>query len=293
MEVIILSYQRDRIVETEQLTMPFWDDVSGVVRGYRIFTACRTVNGKIFRLEDHLDRLYTSSERIFMKPPMEREKISGLLEEVIEKNNSASPGKDFLVQIIFSGGLEGDSMKQSGKGAHLYVAVKNLNTPTKDQIENGVALATFPHQRIYPGVKLMNYIGAIVAHHTTVVEHDAIDTLFIDPMDNSTILEGSTFSIFFVNKPGELITPPLDGRILDSVTRRVVLELTANIPEFRVKEDTIRISDLAQMKESFIASTTRSVLPVKRIDNHIIASGAPGPVTMRLHKVFNEYMNNY
>ncbi len=280
-------------METEKLTMPFWDDMSGVVRGYRIFTACRTINGKIFRLEDHLDRLYSSSNRIFMKPPMERDRITGLLQEVIDRNISVHPGTDFLVQIIFSGGLEGDSMKQSGKGAHLYIAVKNLNTPTKEQIQKGVALATFPHQRMYPGVKLMNYIGAIVAYHTTVVEHNAIDTLFLDPLDNSTILEGSTFSIFFVNKTGELITPPLDGRILDSVTRRVVLELSSNMPELSVHEDTIKISDLPEMEESFIASTTRSVLPVQRIDNQVIASGAPGPITKNLSNVFNEYMNHY
>lgn len=273
--------------------MPFIDDISGTIRGYRIFTACRTVNGKIFRLEDHLERLYSSSEKIFMKPPMSKEELRPLLDEVVAKNLDARPDANFFIQIIFSGGLEGESMKQSGRGAHLYVAVNPLKTPSEAQISAGVALATFPHQRLYPGVKLMNYVGAIVAHQTVVRQRDAWDVIFVDPVDNNTILEGSTFTIFFVDGSGNLLTPPLDGRILDSVTRRVVMEIANKMLDTGLMEQEVGLGDLREMSEVFIASTTRSILPVSRVDNHEICQSTPGPVTGALMRAFNEYLENF
>ena len=97
-----------------------------------------------------------------------------------------------------------------------------------------MALATFPHQRMLPDVKLLNYVGAVVAFQTVVPEHDAYDVLFVDPHDRRTILEGSTFTIYFVTSDGTIITPPLDGRILDSITRRQSLKcsIAAAISEF-------------------------------------------------------------
>jgi branched-chain amino acid aminotransferase len=267
--------------------------VSGTIRGYRIFTACRTVNGKIFRLNDHLERLYSSSEKIHMKPPMERDQLIPLLGDVVRKNQELDPEANFFIQIIFSGGLDGDSMKQSGRGAHLYVAVNPLKTPSEAQISAGVALATFAHQRLYPGVKLMNYIGAIVAHQTVAREKEAMDVLFVDPSDHETILEGSTFTIFFVDRLGKLVTPALDGRILDSVTRRVVMEIAAQRSEFETIERDVGIGELPEMKEAFIASTTRSVLPVNRIDRQRIGTGAPGPVTSLLMNLFRDYLDNH
>ena len=73
---------------------------------------------------------------------------------------------------------------------------------------------------MYPDVKLLNYVGAILAHQTVVPTQDAFDVLFVFPPDQQTILEGSTFTMFFIDPQGDIVTPPLDGRILDSITRR-------------------------------------------------------------------------
>jgi branched-subunit amino acid aminotransferase/4-amino-4-deoxychorismate lyase len=224
---------------------------------------------------------------------MSKEELRPLLDEVVAKNLDARPDANFFIQIIFSGGLEGESMKQSGRGAHLYVAVNPLKTPSEAQISAGVALATFPHQRLYPGVKLMNYVGAIVAHQTVVRQRDAWDVIFVDPVDNNTILEGSTFTIFFVDGSGNLLTPPLDGRILDSVTRRVVMEIANKMLDTGLMEQEVGLGDLREMSEVFIASTTRSILPVSRVDNHEICQSTPGPVTGALMRAFNEYLENF
>jgi branched-subunit amino acid aminotransferase/4-amino-4-deoxychorismate lyase len=289
----IISYQRNGYVPTSQLCLPFLDDISGTIRGYRIFTACRTVNGRIFRVDDHLERLYHSAESIYMQPPLPPEELREILERLVSKNREQVPGVDFHVEVIFSGGLAGNSMRQSGQGAHLYIAVQVLERPPDDLYRQGVALATFHHQRLWPDVKLLNYVGAIIGHQTVVPQHGAYDVLFVDPSDRETILEGSTFTVFFVRPGGTIETPPLDGRILDSITRRVILEVLGPHNGWDIQEIPITVDGVGSFSEAFIASTTRNVLPVVRINSTTIGSGHPGPVTRNVMQAFDEYVERY
>jgi branched-chain amino acid aminotransferase len=289
----IISYQRDHFVPTSELTFPFADDISGTIRGYRVFTACRTYRDKIFRLEDHLDRLYNSASIIHMKPPLEREQLRERLQEAVEKNRSAGLTGDLLIDIIFSGGLAGSTMRQSGRGGFLYIAVQELEPPSPEAYARGMALATHPHQRIYADVKLLNYVGAILAHQTVVPRFEADDVVFVNPSDHQTILEGSTFTVFFVNASGELLTHPLDGKILDSITRRVVLELLRPRREFTVREIPVVVNQIPSLREAFLVSTSRNVVPVTRIDAALIGNGTPGPITREIRDIFHAYLESY
>ncbi|MGC8658089.1 MAG: aminotransferase class IV, partial [Desulfomonilaceae bacterium] len=289
---MMLSFQRDHFVNSEDLVFPYCDDISGTLRGYRIFTACGTVNGKIFRLEDHLNRLYKSAEQIYMQPPCSRVELTQILSDLVDRNQRIS-SENQIIDIIFSGGLKDETMKQSGKGAHLYVVAQPMVTPPLEFYENGVTLATFSHQRMLPGVKLLNYIGAVIAHQTVVPKYQAYDTVFICPQDNKTILEGSTFSVFFVLKDGEIVTPPMDGRILDSVTRRVLLELLRPSKNITITEEPVTLDQFPDFEEAFLASTSRNVLPVIKLDDRVIGTGKPGPVTKEVMSILNEYIRAY
>ena len=273
--------------------MPYDDDISGTIRGYRIFTACRTYRGKIFRLEDHLDRLYTFAAAIYMKPPLSRDSMRNLLLDLVDRNLKLVTKADLLIDVVFSGGLAGSTMKQSGQGAHLYVVVQELVPLPAACYERGMVLATFPHQRMYADVKLLNYVGAILGHQTVVPEFEADEVLFVDPADRATILEGSTFTVFFVESTGRIVTPPLDGRILDSITRRVVLEILKPRHEFKVQEIPVLLDQISSFPEAFLASTTRNVVPVTRINSSVIGTGRPGPITAAVMNLFREYLDAY
>ncbi len=288
----IISYQRDQFVPSSELSFPFFDDISGTLRGYRVFTACRTVRGKIFRLEDHLDRLYHSASGIHMKPPVDIEALKKIMAELVDRNVKSGVQDDLVIDIIFSGGLAGNTMKKSDNGAYLYIAVQLLEAPPDEQYEKGIALATFPHLRICPDIKLLHYIGAIMAHQTVVPTTGAEEVLFVDPSDRQTILEGSTFTIFFVNSDGEVLTPPLDGKILDSITRKVVLEILQQ-QNVKTLEIPVLLSQVNSLAESFIASTTRNVLPVTRIDSTIVGNGKPGPITESIIGSVKTYLDAY
>ncbi len=292
-EFPIISYQRDHFVPTSELTFPFADDISGTIRGYRVFTACRTYREKIFRLKDHLDRLYNSASIIHMTPPVDRDRLEQLLTEAVKRNRAAGLAGDLLIDIIFSGGLAGATMKQSGRGGFLYMAIQELEPPPPEVYEKGLALATHPHQRIYADVKLLNYVGAILAHQTVVRQFETDDVVFIDPSDNQTILEGSTFTVFFVNAAGELLTHPLDGSVLDSITRRVVLELLRPRSEFTVREVPIYVNQVPSLREAFLVSTSRNVVPITRIDATLIGNAKPGPITRVIMNAFQEYLESY
>jgi branched-chain amino acid aminotransferase len=228
-----------------------------------------------------------------MQPPMDREPLKELLQELVSRNLQLQDTSDLLIDVIFSGGLDGSSMMQSGRGAHLYMAVQVLIPPPAECYEKGVALATFPHMRMYPDVKLLNYMGAIMAHQTVVPLHNAYDAVFTHPPDGRTILEGSTFTVFFVNSLGEALTPPLDGKILDSVTRRVIFEIARQQKDLQILEAEITLSDISEFSEAFMVSTTRNVLPVIRINDQIIGSGEPGPVTHKIVGLMNEYIADF
>jgi branched-subunit amino acid aminotransferase/4-amino-4-deoxychorismate lyase len=184
-------------------------------------------------------------------------------------------------------------MVQSGSGAHLYIAVEKLVPPPSEAYEKGVALATFAHQRLCPDVKLLNYIGAVIAHQTVVPAQNAFDVLFTCPPDGKTILEGSTFSVFFVNGNGEIRTPPLDGRILGSVTRRALFDVAAESNGFTIREAEVSLDELSSFPEAFLASTTRNAVPIVRIDSRVIGAGVPGPVTKKVMKLLDDYVSSY
>ena len=160
---------------TEELVFPYWDDIGGTIRGYRVFTACRTVRGKVFRLEDHLDRLYDSASAIYMTPPMPRDDLRLLVNELVVKNRELDDREELLLDIVFSGGLQGATLKKAPSGAHLYIIAQPLVPPTPESYQTGVALATFAHQRMYADIKLLNYVGAVLAHQTVVPQHTAYD----------------------------------------------------------------------------------------------------------------------
>jgi len=205
----------------------------------------------------------------------------------------AGPQRDLLIDVIFSGGLAGNTMKQSGEGAHLYVAVQPMEPPPPEVYEKGVSLATLPHLRLCPDVKLLNYIGAVLGHQTVVPQHSAWDVLFVDPQDHHTVLEGSTFTVFFVDPQGDILTPPLNGRILDSITRRVVIEVCSKQPDLAIREVPVMLDRAMEFPEAFLASTTRNVVPVTQLDDTVIGKGLPGPVTKKVMQALEEYIDSY
>ena len=286
----IYSYANGEFVLTNDLSINVSQDMLGTFRGYRIFTSCRTLNkGNVFRLENHIERLFSSAQILEMQLPHNAEKLREIIFALVNKN---SPADDMIMQIMYSGGSLKPGTMVPNQPAHLYIVASPLTSPPDLWYQDGISLASFVYQREWPEVKLLSYIGAVVANQTVVQHYKADDALFVSPLDNNTILEGTTFSIFVVDQHDHLLTPPLDGTILDGITRKVILDL-AKSNDIQVSEKNIMLSNLGAIKEMFFASSTRNVVPVVRVDKQIIGDGKPGYLTNRMGLLMKSYQASY
>ena len=275
---------------TNKLALPVKEDLIGTFRGFRIFTACRTLpNGKIFRLEDHINRLFSFAKVIHMKLPHNKNELKEIIREVITKNNRESG--ELLLEIIYSGGKAASNGITPVGETLLYILVLPLNLPPEKWYQQGIKLASFPYQRQWPEVKFLNYVGAVIDNQTVVKKYGADEALFLSPDGKNIVLEGTTFN-FFVVKKGIVFTHALDGKILPGITRKVILEL-AHKEGVEVKETNFSLNELAEMNEAFITSSTRNIVPVIRVDNIIIGNGKPGELTLKLAEIFKKYQINY
>src|SRR3989338_10127060 len=174
----MLSYSNGTYVPTQELALPVASDPIGTFRGYRIFTAARTVRGKVFQLDDHLNRIFNSAAALYMELPHTKDELQRIVEETVS-NNWEESGGDLLVEIMLSGGKAALKRIAPAGMADLYVIIFPLKLPPHEWYTNGVTLATFPFQRQFPEVKLLNYVGGVIAHQTVVKKFRADEALFV------------------------------------------------------------------------------------------------------------------
>jgi branched-subunit amino acid aminotransferase/4-amino-4-deoxychorismate lyase len=251
----IYSYDNGKFVLTNDLTINVSQDMLGTFRGYRIFTSCRTLNkGNVFRLDNHIERLLSSAQKLEMQLPHNAKKLREIILGLVTKNSLAG---DMLLQIMYSGGSPKPGTMVPNQPAHLYILASPLTPPPDLWYQDGISLASFVYQREWPEVKLLSYIGAVV-----------------------------------VDQHNHLLTPPLDGTILDGITRKVILDL-AQANDIQVSEKPIMLSNLSAIKEMFFASSTRNVVPVVRVDKQIIGNGKPGYLTNHMGLLMKSYQDSY
>ena len=285
----MISYANGKFLPTEKIAIPIADDYLGFKCGYRIFTSSRTINHKFFRIDDHIDRLISSAHDINMNIEISKNEISHLIKETILKNKEIND--EFIIFIFFSGGPPEPMTLKPSEAAHLYIIVNPLILPPLEWYENGITVATFPYQRQFPTVKLLNYVGSINAHQTVIPKYKAQEGLFISPDNNDTILEGTTFSFFAVDN-NTIITRPEDEYILGSITRRVIMEIIKQ-NDLNFIEKKIKVSDLKSMKEAFLASSIRGIVPITKVNDMKIGDGNPGEQTLSLMNYYKKNQENY
>jgi branched-chain amino acid aminotransferase len=242
----MLAIYDGELMEADEVLVPATDD--GLLRGDGVFEVVRLYDGRPFALDDHIERMGRSAANLrlpFAAGPV-RADIAALLE-------AAAPG-DGVVRVLVT------------RGGRRIGFLEPLPKPSET-----VALqtVTFAPTRILDGVKSLSYSANMLATRLAA-EQGADEALLVTP--HGRVLEGPTSSFFCSLDGGTLITPPLSDHVLDSITRRRVLE------ECEIDERPIAVEDLAAVHEAFLASTTREVQPVRSIDGRGLPS-APGPLS--------------
>ena len=254
----------------------------GLLYGDGVFEGIRAYNGRIFRLDEHLDRLYDSAKTIALEVPIAKAEMGDAIREVLRRNNL----RDAYIRPIVTRGLGdlGLDPRKCLKPTVIIVAVE-WGAMYGDLYEKGltgvtVSIRRNPAEALPPNVKSLNYLNNILAKIEANCK-GGDEAIFFDT--NGYLAEGSGDNLFVV-KNGEIVTPPTLNN-LRGVTRLVALECAADLG-ITVVERNMGYFDLYTADEVFVTGTAAEVGPIVVIDGRTIGSGRPGPVTRQLMSAF-------
>lgn len=247
------AFINDQFIEEEKAVLHFRD--LSVMRGYGIFDFFKVVSGMSLFLDDHLNRFFRSAEEMQMKIEYSKEELKSIIDELLKRNETTDIG----VRLTLTGGYSPDSYQLSKP--NFIISLHSFLLPAPEQFERGIKLITHEHQRQLPQVKTIDYLMAIWLQ-PQIKQRNADDVLY---HHKGFITECPRANIFLVTKENTIVTP--SNNILKGIIRMKTLQLAKE--EFEVEERDISTNELQSAKEVFITSTTKSVLPVVQIDEHI------------------------
>lgn len=240
-----------------------------IQRGYGIFDYLRVVNNKPLFVEDHLDRLYQSAAIMHMEVPQSKESILKIVLELVAKNDMPYSG----LKLIVSGGDSSDGY--SLEKPRLTIIQQPLPVPSNSFSVNPFILMSHPFQRQLPQVKTTDYLMAIYLQPKLKAfgGHDILYT------NDGMLRECPRSNFFLISEQGHIVTPKDD--ILKGITRKNILA-SARENGIEVEERPIALEEIKTAKGAFIASSTKRIIPISKIDESVIATDSP-----ILEKVFN------
>ena len=249
----------------------------GLQRSYGVFEYIRKYNSKFFRFSNHFERFVNSAGMLRLEIPYSETEIFELSDQLVNKSNLLNPA----IKIILTGGVTDDYIFR--KPGFIIIAEELRLYPSK-LFEEGIKLLTMEFQRELPAVKSTNYMNEIRLTHLKI-ERGVADFLYTT---NNKITECPRSNIF-IFKNEKLITPQKD--ILPGITRQIVIELARNT--YSVEEKVITKDELFAADEVFITSTSKGIMPVVKVDDHLIGNGNIGKNTKVLTNTFYEYTQSY
>ncbi|MFQ5898294.1 MAG: branched-chain-amino-acid transaminase [Candidatus Methylomirabilia bacterium] len=257
----------------------------GFLYGDGVFEGIRAYNGRVFRLEEHLDRLWQGAQTIQLQIPLSRDELRAALLETLRVNGL----RDAYIRLVVTRGV-GDLGLDPAKCTKPSVIIITdvISLYPKELYERGMEIVTTSvrkniHEALNPNIKSLNYLNQIMAR-LEVNRAGMPEGLMLS--HDGYVAEATADNIFIVEK-GTLVTPPAIVGILVGVTRNTVVEL-ARREGIPVDERLFTRHTLYNAEECVLTGTGAEVVPVVRVDGRQIGSGVPGQITQRLIKAYRE-----
>ncbi len=291
----LVVYLNGEFVPKEQATVSVYDH--GFLYGDGVFEGIRSYNGRVFRLEEHVERLFRSANAIMLPLRHTPEEIARAVVETCRRNGL----RDGYIRVIISRGPGdlGIDPRNCHGGPTVAVIADNLTMYPASMYENGMAVITTSVRRnspaaLDPNIKSLNYLNNILAK----IEVNRAARAGGDvPVGEGLMLnldgyvaEATGDNIFVLDR-GMLITPPVYVGILEGITRNAVLELAREL-QIPCEERVFTLTTVYGAEEIFLTGTGAEVIPVVRVDDRQIAGGQVGPVTRRLIAAYRELVNS-
>jgi D-alanine transaminase len=252
----------------------------GIFFGDGVYEVIRSYNGKIFALEDHLERFAASLRAI----EITKIDINKIRDKIIQAFEKANIPNAYIYFHITRGSGPRNHVCSDNLEPNFFLTVKELEDDTKVK-NTGIGVITYPDQRWKRcDIKSLNLLPNVMARREAA-KNGCDEAVFVN--DEGFITEGAA-SAFFAIKDKKLQTSPLSANILPSISRKFVLKAAINIG-LGIFDASITPQQAASCDELFIAVTTKDIVPVVKFDDKLIGNGKPGKYTKALSEEFRKF----
>ena len=257
----------------------------GLLYGDGIFEGIRFYNRRVFRLEEHIRRLFDSARSILLNMPLTPEAMTAAVLETC-RANGLDDGYIRLVVTRGAGPL-GLSPYKCPKASVIIIAC-GIQLYSEEAYRNGLTVATCAtrrptHDTLSPQVKSLNYLNNVMAK-VEAIQAGAEEGLMLN--ERGLVAECTGDNIFII-RDGTILTPPISAGALDGITRKAVFDIAASLG-IPMREAEISRHDIYTADECFLTGTAAEVIAATKLDQRLIGDGKPGPVTTRVIAAFRE-----
>ncbi|PYK20118.1 MAG: branched-chain-amino-acid transaminase [Verrucomicrobia bacterium] len=257
----------------------------GLLYGDGIFEGIRFYNGRVFRLEEHLLRLWDSARSICLEIPMTMQDMTEAVLETIRQNHL----RDGYIRLLVTRGIGNLGLNPTQcKSPSVIIIAATIALYHEDFYRKGLTIVTCATRRsnsaaLNPAVKSLNYLNNVMARIEANLA-GADEALMLN--DAGNVAECTADNIFIL-KHGQIFTPPVAAGALRGITRSVVFEIAAELG-VKVRETDITRHDVFVADECFLTGTAAEIVPVVKADGRSIGNGKPGPITARIIARFRQ-----
>ncbi|MGE9270161.1 MAG: branched-chain-amino-acid transaminase [Verrucomicrobiales bacterium] len=257
----------------------------GLLYGDGVFEGLRFYQRRVFRLEDHIVRLFDSAKAILLSMPWTPEEVTEAVLETIRANNL----DDGYVRLVVTRGAGTLGLNPAlCKTPSMFIIASTITLYPEENYRDGMALATCATRRpapaaLMPQVKSLNYLNNIMAK-VEAIQAGALEGVMLN--EQGYVAECTGDNLFIV-KGGRIFTPPVSDGALDGITRQVIFDLATQLG-MECLERSVTRYDIFTADECFLTGSAAEVIPVSSLDGRLVNLGKPGPVTGDLIRAFRE-----
>jgi branched-chain amino acid aminotransferase len=251
----------------------------GLLYGDGIFEGIRAYNGRVFKLKEHIDRLFFSAKAILLNVPMSHAEMMAAVVQTCRQNDI----HDGYIRLVVTRGVGTLGLNPNRcKDPCVIIIAGKIQLYPPELYQKGMEIITVPtvrnlHSALNPAIKSLNYLNNILAK----IEANNSGCEEAIMLNAEGFVAECTGDNVFIVKENQVLTPPLTAGALYGITRRVVLDLAVELG-LKVAETNLTRYDLFNADECFLTGTGAELVPVVRLDGRVIGDGKPGPITRRL-----------
>jgi len=251
----------------------------GLLYGDGVFEGIRAYHGRVFKLKEHIERLFYSAKAILLEIPMKPEALCAAVVATCRKNKL----RDGYIRLVVTRGIGTLGLNPNRcKRPSIIIIADKIQLYAPEVYAKGMAIVTVPttrnlHSAVNPAIKSLNYLNNILAK----IEANNAGVEEAIMLNSQGYVAECTGDNLFIVKGNQLLTPPLSAGALYGITRGVVMELASALGLVAGEKDLTRY-DVFCADECFLTGTGAEIVPVTKVDGRVIGSGKPGPSTRKL-----------